>query len=402
MLSSSAVGLVDMRPHICCYATHNAGAVASARADNPSSRAEFGYAELFIEVKADPSHDFFVDRPDGVDRPKHDFFASSDDASFNRRRDRAWGQHICYVTEVFARQYRVKFFTISMSGSRARFLRWDRSGCIVSESFDVRDNPEVLCEFLWRFSQTTSEVRGHDQTVVVALPQEEVLFRETLRRYVGYQLGLDGSQLDHAMREHYVPGHVAVAVVLEHGHVAKPDTLHRFFVSRPVMSPLCLTGRATRGFWAVDATTHRVVFLKDTWRTGEPEGEFIQHLQDKGVRNVPHLLYHGNVPGRIPDAEHTFSRECDHFLLGISNISAGAEMQCSVVDEYCSNQWVCNVAGSEVAVAKHWHYRMVLNTVGYGLDRINGTEELLHAVYDVFHGALTSFTPPQVLTLFGM
>ena len=83
-------------------------------------------------------------------------------------------------------------------------------------------------------------------------------------------------------------------------------------------------------------------------------------------------------------------------------MSLGAEMQCSVVDEYCADRWVYNVTGSKVVVAKHWHYRMVLSTVGYGLDRINGTEELLHAVYDVFHGALTSFTPPQVLTLFGM
>ena len=307
--AASAVELADMKPYICCYATHNTAAVASAKAEDPASRAEFGYAELFIEVKSDPSHDFFVDRPDGVDRQKYDFFASSDDASFNRRRDRAWGQHICHVTEVFARQYRVKFFAISMSGSRARFLRWDRSGCIVSESFDIRENPEVLCEFLWRFSQTTSEVRGHDQTVVAALPQEEDLFRESLRKYVGYQSGLDGSQLDHAMREHYAPGHVVVVVVLEHGRVAKPDTLHRFFVSRPVTSPLCLTGRATRGFWAVDATTHGVVFLKDTWRTGDPEGEVMQHLHDKGVRNVPHLLYHGNVPGRIPECEYHFARK---------------------------------------------------------------------------------------------
>ena len=70
----------------------------------------------------------------------------------------------------------------------------------------------------------------------------------------------------------------------------------------------------------------------------------------------------------------------------MSNDDAGADMQCSVVDEYCSDTWVCTAGGSEVAVAKHWHYRMVLSTVGYGLNRINGTRELLHAALDVFHG----------------
>ena len=298
-----------MRPHICCYATHNVGAVASAIANNPSSRAEFGYAELFIEVKADPSHDFFVDTPIGADRQNHDFFASSDDTSFNRRRDRAWGQHICYVTEVFARQYRTNFFTVSVSGSRARFLRWDRGGCIVSESFDVRENPEVLSEFLWRFSQTIGEIRGHDQTVIAALPQEEDLFRKSLRKYVGYQIGLNGFQLDHAMREHYQPGCVFVMHVLAHAQVANADNLRRFLVSRPVVSPVYLTGRATRGFWAVDASTHRVVFLKDTWRGPiEIEGETLERLHMKGVRNIPSLVCHGDVPAFIPDVEYEFSR----------------------------------------------------------------------------------------------
>ncbi len=36
--------------------------------------------------------------------------------------------------------------------------------------------------------------------------------------------------------------------------------------------------------------------------------------------------------------------------------------------------------------AKYGHYRLVLGTVGYGLKRLKGTEELLHACLDVFHG----------------
>ena len=279
-------------------------------------RVELGYTELFIEVKADPSHDFFVDPPQAEDnREDHDFFATSEDDASNGRRDHAFGQHISYVTEIFARQYRTKFFSVSMSGSRARFLRWDRGGCIVSESFDIRVYPELLCEFFWRFSQTTSELRGLDPTVNAALPEEEELFRKALRAHVEYQLGVGGAELDHAMREHYEPGHVVVVHVLSHGQVANADNMHRFFVSRPVVSPLSLTGRATRGYWAVDGSTHHVMFLKDTWcSTMELEGEVLQYMLDGGVRNIPSVVCHGDVPGRIPDTEYTFSRECESLV----------------------------------------------------------------------------------------
>ncbi len=74
-------------------------------------------------------------------------------------------------------------------------------------------------------------------------------------------------------------------------------------------------------------------------------------------------------------------------------------MQCSIVDEYCSDPWVSRIAGNKVIVGKYWHYRMVLNTVGYGLSRINGTEELLYAAYDVFHGAcVVTLWPRKALT----
>ncbi|RPD62295.1 hypothetical protein L227DRAFT_609533 [Lentinus tigrinus ALCF2SS1-6] len=363
-------GLGDMKPDIFCYATGNVDAVDASA----SPRAELGYAELFIEVKADPSHDFFVDPPNATDDhgQDHDFFPHCGDVTFNRRRNRAFGQHISYVTEIFARQYRVALFTVSMSGSCARFLRWDRSGCVVSESFDIRKYPELFCEFFWRFSQTTSAVRGHDPTITAALPQEEELFRDALRAHVGYQLGIRDTELDHAMREHYEPGCVAAVVVLRHGEVANADNLHRFLVSRPLVSPLHLTGRATRGFWAVDASTRRVVFLKDVWRSSaiEMEGEVLLRLHESGVRNIPSVLCHGDVPNRIPDVEYEIPR---------------AEMQCSLVGEYCGESWVSAVVGSKVLVGEYWHYRLVLSTIGYGLARVGSTQELLHATYDAFH-----------------
>lgn len=299
-----------MKPHISCFTTSNAALVSGSEL---ASRCDFGYAELFIEVKPSPAHDFFNDpAPDASAeaRATHEFTSQFSDEEFTKRRDSAHGQHIAYVTEIFARQHRTFLFSISMSGPRARLLRWDRAGCVVTESFDIRSQPDILCEFLWRFSSLPPARRGHDPTVRVASPEEEQLFYSQVTDCVRYQLQVDGATLKQAVSEHYLPGNVAVVHVLQDGTAASAETIHRFIVSRPVVSPLNLCGRGTRGFWAVNARSGRVVFLKDTWRVYTPyevEGDVLQQVNEKGVRNVPSLICHGDVPDYIPDGDREFT-----------------------------------------------------------------------------------------------
>ncbi|KAI1793362.1 hypothetical protein LXA43DRAFT_885991 [Ganoderma leucocontextum] len=368
--------LGHMKPHICCYRKEHVDVVEEAQ---PSSRVDFGYAELFVEVTPDPSHDFFVDPPPTSDHASHEFLAHSDDASFNKHRDRAFGQQVAYATEIFARQHRVCVFSISMSGSHARFIRWDRAGCVVSRSFDTRTDPGILCEFLARFSQTDNAGRGHDVTVEPALPEQEQLFRKAIVEHVRFQLGCEEEALEKAVSEHYQPGHVTVMYVLRHSEIASEEAIHRFLVSRPVASPLNLTGRGTRGWWSVDVATSQVVFLKDTWRIGdyryEVEGEALDSMNKCEVRNIPTMLCHGDVPDYIPSEARDFTH-----------------MQCSLSDDLCSAPWIPKVDNKKVSITKHWHYRIVLGTVGYGLRRFHGTEELLNATYDVFQGKSDAFT----------
>ncbi|KAI0712053.1 hypothetical protein C8Q76DRAFT_476440 [Earliella scabrosa] len=356
-----------MKPDICCY---SADQVATVEAAGASARADFGYAELFFEVKPSPSHDFFVDPRDG-EAEEHDFFAKSQDERFEVRRSRALGQHILYVTEILARQHRLFFFSVSMSGSSARLLRWDRAGCVVSASFDIRQEPGLLCEFLWRFSQTSDAGRGHDPTVAVAAQEEDALFRGAIRDYLSLQLDVQGEALDQALTEHYQHGHVAAI----HVYPQNQPTARRFIVSRPVVSPLYLTGRGTRGYWALDVDTREVVFLKDTWRSSlQNEGDVIQQLQERGVRNIPSLVCHGDVPQLIADG------------------SAGdkPDAQCSLTDAYCAQE--PGSMGGRAVMSKQRHYRIVLGTVGYDLQHLRGTDELLHATYDVFQAIIDAYT----------
>ncbi|OBZ71157.1 hypothetical protein A0H81_08678 [Grifola frondosa] len=290
--------LSSMKPDIICFASRHLDAVKSS---SRRSRADLGYAALFIDVKPDPEQDFFTDPPPDADADaldSHQFILNIDDEDTRQQASRALGQHISYVTEVCARQHRTFCYSISMAGSLARLIRWDRSGAIVTESFDIREHPGHLCEFLWRFSQVSDVERGYDPTVGPAGEGEERLFREAITTYVKLQLDVEEDELRQAVREHYKRG----AVSAIHVTVKDDDGYHnrRFIVSRPMMSPLWLVGRGTRGYWAVDADSHQVVFLKDTWRyDGEDddrEGNILDGLNDLGVRYVPTVLCHGDVP----------------------------------------------------------------------------------------------------------
>ncbi|KAM5531249.1 hypothetical protein V8D89_015086 [Ganoderma adspersum] len=370
--------LGHMKPDICCYRADSAGVVDSG---SPALRLEFGYSELFIDVNPDPAHDFFVDPPSTIDPASHEFLAQSDDAHFVKHRERAFGQQVAYATEIFARQHRVFLFSITFAGSWARFIRWDRSGCVVSESFDVRTDSHVLCDFLARFSQTDDAGRGHDTTVEPALPEEEELFREVVKEHVRLQLASEGEALDKAVSEHYQPGHVTTMHILQHHSLAKEDTIHRFLVSRPVASSMNLVGRGTRGWWAVDPSTRQVAFLKDTWRAApydfETEGEILKKMNERVVRNVPSVLCYGDVPERIPRPGDEFAQD---------------NVQRSLNDKFCDAQWVCKVDNKKILISKHWHYRIVLGVVGYSLRSFSGSDELLMAAYDVFQAMQDAVT----------
>lgn len=63
-------------------------------------------------------------------------------------------------------------------------------------------------------------------------------------------------------------------------------------------------------------------------------------------------------------------------------------VQYTASDRFRHRPWVCR-GSAPISVRPHAHYRLVLDTVGYPLRRFRGTEELLHATYDVFQGMLS-------------
>ena len=83
-----------------------------------------------------------------------------------------------HATEIFRHQHRCFVFVISIYGDQARFLRFDRSGVIVSDAFDYRTSTHIMGEFIYRLFKTgTAADRGHDPTAVLASEADTEFFR---------------------------------------------------------------------------------------------------------------------------------------------------------------------------------------------------------------------------------
>ncbi|CCM06785.1 uncharacterized protein FIBRA_09084 [Fibroporia radiculosa] len=362
--------------------------VGEARDRNGRPRAHLGYAELFFEVKKDPKQDFFTDPKPDADRASHQFILNIPNERTRQEALEALGQNVAYATEACARQHRTFYFSVSVSGSHARLIRWDRAGAIVTEGFDLHQHPKFLCEFLWRFSHSTDAQRGYDMTIEPASPEEEVLFRNVITTHVQEQLledVKDAKALKQAVDEHYLSTRVTAVRVYDES--TPSHNIHRYLISRPVVSPLSMTSRATRGYWAV-REDGRIAFLKDTWQCSgedfEREGDILIGLHQAEVQNIPELLHHGNVPSQLEPSvpSHSTGKRKQSAMDDVS-------IQRSLTDQYLDAKWLCTGGIDEVPrriVTPRVHYRIILGTVGYSLKTFRGTEELLYSTYCAYQG----------------
>ena len=147
----------------------------SKSSDEPLEIDDMGLAEYFINVQPDRDYDFFNDPTPGMERyydPKNrspdTHFMLLDHISDSEERKKAKSRlqdMIERVADIWNQQWRGHIFTISMAGSMARFLRWDRGGTLITKAFDIRKEPGLLVDFLRLYYHSSSEVRGFITTV---------------------------------------------------------------------------------------------------------------------------------------------------------------------------------------------------------------------------------------------
>ncbi|KAL0959974.1 hypothetical protein HGRIS_011636 [Hohenbuehelia grisea] len=248
------------------------------------------------------------------------------------------GQLISYTSEIMNRQHRLHLFTILILNTKARFIRWDRSGAVVSELFDYSQNSQPLIDFFWRFGKASGEQRGFDPTVSEPTADEEELAKEYLKRWA--------------------PKDVMRPVVVFTVHSSTgPDQDRRYVAWGALATAESSIGRATRGWPVCDVETKALGFLKDAWRSDAllKETDTLQKLNADACRNVPTLVCGGDLRGQQTQTQN-----------------------------YAQREW--NINGTARRIIKRTHTRFVVKEVGDPLSEFECSNDLLRVVYDAFLG----------------
>ncbi|KZT27189.1 hypothetical protein NEOLEDRAFT_1240481 [Neolentinus lepideus HHB14362 ss-1] len=264
---------------------------------------------LFVEfksnkmcTKADPFND-------GKGKPLE---ADAEDRESTR------GQIIGYAIALFKQQQRTHAFSLLVLGEYVRFIRWDRAGAIFSRRLQYTQDPDMLARFLFRFSRLTPQQQGYDLTATPVLrnsydyaimqrgPREDVYANSY--QLLFWKQSLEG---DWPLWKLKVGGCTCAAKALnvqqsvsdqsQHDfEAAEQSSAPRYFlVGKPRFTANGMSGRATRGYIALDPETRELCYLKDCWRVALPgiqkEGAVLAALKEACVENVPTLVCHGDV-----------------------------------------------------------------------------------------------------------
>ncbi|KAI6013862.1 hypothetical protein EDC04DRAFT_2579081 [Pisolithus marmoratus] len=326
--NKSASNTFPLKPDFCLY----------DKAVETSKRTNFSTAELYIEVKPHISYDPFEDLDVGTGKGKSNDPFEKDTVDANNTR----GQITTYAVTQFDSQFRFFAFSLVIFGNRARFVRWDRGGAIISAQFDYVENSNILVDFFWRFSHLSREGRGHDPSVSPANLSEEDAKKvcEVLDLKAGTALFTFG--------------------------VPHKDGDKLFYGPRFPFPVRSLIGRSTRTVPVCDFVEGKLgkkAFLKEYWR---PEGmrgevEVYEHLVKHDIPHIAPLICGGDVP-------HGETRTHEH----------------------------ARKAGSRPIIHRYLH-RLVLAFVGRRLTQFKCTKELAWVVSHAMQAHWKAFKKAKVL-----
>ncbi|KAF8958762.1 hypothetical protein BDZ97DRAFT_1634167, partial [Flammula alnicola] len=127
------------------------------RPDLEQGLTDFPKMSTFVELKKLESADPFCDPEDPLFVPPGFQFERAEQAATENR-----GQIGSYSAALSGSQFRVQVLSVSICGPTARFIRWDRTGAIVTRSFNYLKQPHILADFFWRYSHLDRRQQGYD------------------------------------------------------------------------------------------------------------------------------------------------------------------------------------------------------------------------------------------------
>ena len=106
-------------------------------------------------------------------KPDDDPFGPGTDIDWDSGSHRSRDQILKHVGEMFLRQHMECVYVAFIAGSRARLMRWDHCGVVVTEAFDYIKDPTDLVNFFYFLATSTPEVQGHDTSMAVATEKQK-------------------------------------------------------------------------------------------------------------------------------------------------------------------------------------------------------------------------------------
>ncbi|KAI0318710.1 kinase-like domain-containing protein [Amylostereum chailletii] len=263
--------------------------------------------------------------------------------------DRGFHKHSLRIKQILESHFRHFIFSVVVTDLGARLLRWDRSGVVVTASFDHTTNDNPLLHFLWRFDHLSDDQRGRDTTVSYPSEDEATLARVAF-----------------AASKHYtIPNNVPLRKVTVRDDVSKEET--SYAISTPQTSNDRLVGPCF-GYLAVDLRDGSLVWMKDVWRQDSPsfwkEGDVYRRLHQSKVPHIPPLRSAGDVGSHVTRCQ-----------------------------EFVHSSWNC----VQMDLPTRRHYRLVLGAVGRPLNTFRSTRELCTSVRDAVEAHAKTYKGLNIL-----
>ena len=221
------------------------------------------------------------------------------------------GQLTEHAFKMMRRGSRLCVFSVFVCRELAWLLRWDRAGVVVSEPFNLLEQPKKLHDFLYRFANMTDEQRGFDPTVAFASKEEVELLRspskaglETPWQQAAFANTLPKGWPVYTIKipeTDFIPPSRLTPTSDEAQNTPSPSSSKtlKLIVGMAYFASNSITGRATKCYLAYDITENRVVFCKEYWRVdlpeSHPEGDVYVDLHEHGVECIPTPIAAGDV-----------------------------------------------------------------------------------------------------------
>ncbi|KAG1831161.1 hypothetical protein DFJ58DRAFT_848314 [Suillus subalutaceus] len=316
----------NIKPDVCVYPDG---------CEPSSPNCDVSTTEIIIEFKWSPSHDAFR-------QPGADSLVSQTEKGMD-----TLGQITSYTAAQLGTQFRTHVFSVLIVRDRARIIRWDREGAIVTSPIDYNNEPH-LADFFYRYARASPEMRGVDTSVTLAGDEEADLARS--------RLNIPSTTRMFKVDVPHVEGSGSVTLVFP----------------QPVMKPHSPVGRWTRACPAFDLVNKKLVMLKDSWRVSLPdvlpEGETYKLLMSKKVAHIPKCIAYHDVPPSIAQ-------------------------QSTQTAKFGSAEW----ALPHLPLTPHTHHRLALDIVGKNLTEFESSHQLVSSVRDALIAHKDAFELAKVL-----